>query len=229
MDGYCVFPLIAVYLLLPFYTALGGWRRTGDRPQIRLLWFLLLPLAAFCTLWYCSRGIWTVFWFFLAGEAYWEQYGNGTAAVVAMIVSAILLVRMATGRVTRRYLQINSWGVAAIAGLFCAVLVEHFVDGIDGWTARGAAENRFANLMEGSKFYPAHLPRRIVDETTPFISAHNGKAVALYVGDARAAEIHVMPYYRWWWTVSYSRNFPYGKGELGIREQFQRFRESLKD
>ena len=140
-------------------------------------------------------------------EGYWEQYGNWTAAVVAMIVSAILLVRMATGRVTRRYLHGVTWGVAAIAALYCAVQVEHVVKRIDGWTARGAAENHFAYLMKGSKFYPDHLPRRLVDETTPFIAAHNGKAYALYVGDTRASEIHVMPCYRWWWTVGYSRHF----------------------
>jgi hypothetical protein len=189
--------------------------------------FLVLPLAAFCTLWYSGRGIWTIFWFFLVHEAYWEQYGNWTAAAVAMIVSVILLVRMATGRVTRRYLRVNAWGVAAIAGLFCAGLGERFVDGIDGWTARGAAKNRFAYLMKESKFYPAHLPRRIVDETTPFISEHDGKVFALYIGDKRAAEIHVMPYYRWWWTVSYFRNFPYGD-DVDIKEQLRRFHETLK-
>lgn len=187
-----------------------------------------MPLAAFCTLWYCSRALWSIVWYFQAGEAYYQQYGSWTAAVVAMIVSAILLIRMATGRVTRRYLRINSWGVAAIAGLYCAVLVEHVVRSIDGWTARGAAENHFAYLMKGSRFYPDHLPRRLVDETTPFLAAHNGKAYALYVGDTRAAEIHVMPYYKLWWTVGYSRHFS-GAGEIGVREQFQRFRESLKD
>jgi hypothetical protein len=145
---------------------------------------------------------------------------------VALIVSTILLVRMAAGCVTRRYLRITSWGVAAIAALYCAVRVEHIVQRIDGWSARGAAENRFAHLKKGSKFYPAHLPRRIVDETTPFLAAHNGKAYALYIGDTRAAKIHVMPYYKFWWTVSSSR---IGPSDLSVAEQYKRFRESLKD
>jgi hypothetical protein len=103
-----------------------------------------------------------------------------------------------------------------------------FANRIDGWTARGAAENKFAFMSEGTKWYPAHLPRRIVDETTPFLAAHDGKAFALYVGEARVAEVHVMPYYRWWWSVGYFRNFPDGQGEANVTEQLQRMMERLK-
>lgn len=99
---------------------------------------------------------------------------------------------------------------------------------IDGWTARGAAENQFAHLMKPSEWYPAHLPRRIVDETTPSLAAKKGKAFALYIGEARAMEIRVMPYYRWWWSVRYSRNFPFGEG-LSVQEQLRKFHERLNE
>jgi hypothetical protein len=182
-------------------------------------------VAAFCALWYSSRGLWTVFWFFFAHEAYWEHYGIWTAAVAAVIVSAILFIRMAVGWLTRRYLRIVSWGVVAIVAWYCAVRIEHVVQGIDGWTARGAAENHFAYLMKGSKFYPDRLPRRLVEETTPLLVVYHGTAYALYVGESRAAEIHVMPYYKFWWTVRYSRHFS-SLGGLGVREQHQKLRES---
>lgn len=211
MNEYSFIPLLFVYLLLPFYTTFGGWRRTADRPQIRLLWFLVLPLAAFCTLWYCSRGIWTIVWFFFADEGYWEQYGNWTAGIVAMSVSAILVIRMATGRFTHRYLRINSWGVTTIAALYCAVLTEHFIDGIDGWTARGAAENHFARVrIQNSAVIRSKEDRRMVEvkppkEVTPERPA---RKFALYEGENRVAEVVVVPYGWWWWHKASSITGP---------------------
>ena len=55
-----------------------------------------------------------------------------------------------------------------------------------------------------------------------------GKSFTLYIGEAPAAEVRVMPYYHWWWTVSYFRNTPFAGEDLSIEEQFQRFRESLE-
>ena len=81
--------------------------------------------------------------------------------------------------------------------------------------------------MKASDFYPEHMQRRIVDETTPDLAAHNGKLYALYMDELRVHEIHVMPYYRWWWSVGYSRNFPYGEGRLSVEEQYRRFEEAL--
>jgi hypothetical protein len=226
---YVLYCLIAFYLLLSVYTVLGGWPRAGDRQHIRLLWFLALPTTLFLALWFSGRTVWTILWWLL----YWgdagpyERYGVSTAGLVAVIVPAILLARLATGRVSRNYVRFNTWGVGLCAVLFGAFQFIDFADGIDGWTARGAAENKFAHLMEGSEFYPARLPRRIVDETTPYLASHRGRAFALYIGEARTAEVQVMPYYRWWWTVSSFRNFPFGEG-LSTQEQLRRFHESLK-
>ena len=225
-SAYVLYPLMGLYLVLSVYIVLGGWPRAGDRQQIRLWWFLALPTTTFLALWF-SGGITCS----LLGWLYWGDagyfYGRWMAGVVAAIISAILLARLATGWATRRYVRFNAWGAGLCVVLFGAMYFLHFVEGIDGWTARGAAENQFAYLMGGSKFYPAHLPRHIVDETTPLLAAHHGKAFALYIGEARAAEVQVMPYYRWWWAVGRSRNFPYGEG-LSTQEQVRRFHESLK-
>jgi hypothetical protein len=227
-SAYALYPLIGLYLLLPVYTVLGGWQREGDRQQIRLLWFLVLPTAAFLALWLCGRVIWTLFLWLWVGEGY-VQYESLASGTFAVAVAAIFLVRLATGRFGNSYVRINTWGMGLCVGLISAMYLIEFAQGIDGWTARGAAENRLAHLMDGSKFYPAHLPRRLVDETTPQLVGKNGKAFALYIGDALAAEIHVMPYYRWWWTLSYRRISPYGKGKFSTKEQIQRLRESLKN
>jgi len=161
-----------------------------------------------------------MFWYFLAGEAYSETYGNWTAAVVGLIVSGILLVRMATGRVTRRYLQINSWGVAAIAGLFCAVFVEHFVDRIDGWTARGAAENHFARVrIQNPAVISSKEERRMVEMKDPKGASPElpAKKFALYEREDRVAEVTVVPHGWWWWQKASSRTGPL-LDELGDEE-----------
>jgi hypothetical protein len=81
-------------------------------------------------------------------------YGKWIAGIVAVTISATLLVRLATGWATRGYLRFNAWGAGLCAGLLGAMYLIHFVEGIDGWTARGAAENTFAHLMKPSEFYP---------------------------------------------------------------------------
>jgi hypothetical protein len=226
-SAYVLYPLIGLYFVLAAYTVLGDWPRAGDRQRIGLLWFIALPTTAFLALWLAGGVVLSLLLWLQWGDAGY-YYGKWIAGVVAVIASAILLVRLATGWATRRYLRFNAWGAGLCAGLLGAMYFIHFAEGIDGWTARGAAENKFAYLMKGSEFYPPHLPRRIVDETTPSLAAHNGKAFAIYIGEARAAEIRVMPYYRWWWSVGYFRNFPFGEG-LSIQEQVQKFHERLKE
>ncbi len=146
----------------------------------------------------------------------------------AMVVSVMLFARLVTGWVTGRYLRINAWGMALCIGLLSAFYLIEFADRIDGWTARGAAENKFAYLMKPSKFYPGHLPRRIADETTPALAGNGGKAFTLYIGESPAAEVRVVPYYRWWWTQGYFRTTPFAGENLSTKEQVERFRESLK-
>ncbi|MDZ4657188.1 MAG: hypothetical protein SH868_06365 [Bythopirellula sp.] len=222
-----LYGLIGLYLALSVYLIFGGWSRQGERQQARLLWYLILPTVTFLALWLSGRIIWTLFLWLCVGEKY-VPFANWTSAMFAMVVSAMLLARLATARVTGRYLRINAWGMGLCVSLLSVFYLIEVADRIDGWTAREAAENKIAYLMKPSNFYPGHLPRRIADETTPILAAHNGKAFALYIGDAQAAEVRVMPYYRWWWTVSYFRTTPFAGENLSTKEQFERFRESLK-
>ncbi len=139
---YVWYVLIGLYLLLPAYVVSGGWRGLAARQQIRLLWFLVLPTATFVTLWPCGRVIWALVWYLQLGvDGQYSEFGSWTSAIVALAVSATLFVRLATGRATGRYLRINSWGVALIAGLFCAQSVLEFADRIYGWSALSAAES----------------------------------------------------------------------------------------
>lgn len=226
-SAFVVYPLMGTCLLLPVYTVLGGWPRTGDRQHVRLLWLLTLPTMAFVGLWLAGATVWSILLWLQWGDAGYS-YGKWAAGVIATITSLILFVRMAIGRVSRRYIRLHGWGTGLCAGLFGVMHFIQFAEGIDGWTARGAAENQFAHYMKASDFYPARMQRRIVDETTSDLAAHNGKLYALYMGELRVHEIHVMPYYRWWWSVGYSRNFPYGEGRLSVEEQLRRFEEALK-
>jgi hypothetical protein len=149
------------------------------------------------------------------------------AGFVALLVSLTLFVRMATGRASRRYVQVTSWGAGLCACLYGAILFLDFADRIDGWSARGALENKYAFIIEGSQHHPPHLPRRIVDETTPVLASRGGKAFAIYVDDVRVLEARVMPRYRWWWSVSYSKFSALGVN-MPVEEQLRRFKESLK-
>jgi len=225
-SAYALYPLIALYFLVTLYAVFAGWPRAGERHQVRLLWLLVLPTAVFIALWLCGRMICGLLLWLWAGERY-LQYWSWSAGLVALFVSVIVFIRMATGRATRRYLKVIAWCAGLCAGLYGAVLFIEFAGRIDGWTARGALESKYAFAIEGSEQHPAHLPRRIVDETTPVLASRGGKAFAIYVDDVRVAEVQVMPYYRWWWSVGSSRYNAFGV-DLPVAEQLRRFEESLK-
>jgi hypothetical protein len=225
-SAYALYPLIALYFLVTLYAVLAGWPRGRERHQVSLLWLLVLPTAAFIALWLCSRMICGLLLWLWVGERY-LGLAVVLAGLVALLVSLTLFVRMATGRAPRRYLKVNACAVALCAGLFGAIQFIEFADGIEGWTARGALENKYAFVIEGSEQHPAHLPRRIVDETTPFLASRGGKAFAIYVDDVRVAEVQFMRYYRWWWTAGSSRYSAFGV-DIGVAEQLRRFEESLE-
>ena len=151
--AYVIYPLIGLYFVLAAYTVLGGRPRTGDLQQIRLLWFIVLPMAAFLALWLAGGVALSLLMWLQWGDA-GHYYGKWTAPIVAAIASAILLVRLASGRVTRRYLRFNAWGAAVCLGLLGAMYFLNFAEGIDGWTAQEAAENQFAHLMKGKRVTP---------------------------------------------------------------------------
>jgi hypothetical protein len=120
-------------------------------------------------------------------------------------------------------------GIGLCLGLLGAVYFLDIVDRIDGWTAHGAAEKKFAHLMKPSKFYPGHFSRRIEEETTPELNASGGKAFVLYIEGKNAAEVHVYPYYRWCWTAGSFRTTSFAGENLSTQEKVERFRESLED
>lgn len=225
-SAYAFYPLIVLYFLVTLYAVVAGWPRGGERHQVRLLWLLVLPTAVFIALWLSGRMILGLLLWLWPGERY-LGLAIWLAGFVALLVSHTLFVRMATGRAGRRYVQVTSCSAGLCAGLYGAMLFIEFAGRIDGWTARGALENKYAFVTEGSEQHPAHLPRRIVDETTPVLASRGGKAFAIYVDDVRVAEVQVMPYYRWWWSVGSSRYSAFGV-DLPAAEQLRRFEESLK-
>jgi hypothetical protein len=225
-SAYALYPLIALYFLVTLYAVFAGWPRFGERRQVRLLWLIVLPTAVFIALWLCGRMIMGLLLWLWPGERY-LGLAIWLAGFVALLVSLTLFVRMATGRASRRYVQVISWGAGLCAGLYGAVLFIEFAGRIDGWTARGALENKYEFVIEGSEQHPPHLPRRIVDETTPVVASRGGKAFAIYVDDVRVLEARVMPRYRWWWAVSYSKYSALGV-DMPVEEQLRRLKESLK-
>jgi hypothetical protein len=226
-SAYALYPLMGLYLILSVYTIFGGWSHGGQRRSVRRWQLITVPTLSFFALWLCGSLIWTLLLWLWPGEAY-MNFGSPAAATLAAILAAVLLIRQLNGRVTDHYLRLSGWGAAMCLGLLCAMYAIEFVDQIDGWTARGAAEKKFAFLMRPSQFYPARLPRRISDETPASLAASGGKAFALYVGEKRAAEVHVYPYYYWWWTVGSFRTTPFDGEGLTMQEQFEKFRESIE-
>ena len=114
--------------------------------------------VCFFTLWFCSRPLWFLLLWLWAGEQY-VHYENWAAGMFALAYSAILYVRLARGWVNSKYLRIHAWGMGLCILLISTFYLIEFADRIDGWTARGAAEKKFAYLMKPSKFYPEHLLR----------------------------------------------------------------------
>jgi hypothetical protein len=126
---YLLLPLMGLYPFLVLYTVLGGWPRAGDRQRIGLSWFIALPTASFLALWVAGSAVLALLLWLQWGDAGYF-YGKRIAGVVAVIASAILLIRLATGRVTRRYLRFNVWGFGLCAGLLGAMYFIHFVEAL---------------------------------------------------------------------------------------------------
>jgi len=207
-SAYALYLMGAVYLFVSLYVLFGGWKPTQDRQKVRLIWFLLLPIALFITLWFSGRWIWTVFWWaFIFGDAGpYEQYGTLTSGIVAMVISATVFARLALGRINRRYLRITSWGTVASAALFLTVITHEFTHRIYGWSARGAAENyltRYRSMDPGRA-------KQIVEVPTDKSAEPNSRVrtFVLYYGDEPQVRVHVAPFGKFWWTYGGSSNAP---------------------
>jgi hypothetical protein len=109
LTAYAVYLMAALYVALSAYVLFGGWRLKSERPRVRLIWFLLLPIAIFVTLWFSGRWIWTVFyWLFVFGDAGpYEEYATFTSGIVALLISATVFTRLALGKFNRRYFRIT--------------------------------------------------------------------------------------------------------------------------
>src|SRR6188472_2964466 len=88
-SAYALYLMAAIYIFVSLYVLFGGWRLTKDRLRLRLIWFLILPIALFITLWFSGRWIWIVFWWgFVFGDAGpYEEYARFTSGVVALVIS----------------------------------------------------------------------------------------------------------------------------------------------
>lgn len=210
--AYAVYLIAAIYVLLFAYALLGGWRSKNEQSGVRLVWFLLFPIVLFVTFWFSGRWIWVVFyWLFVFGDAGpYEEYARYTSAVVALIVSATVFVRLAVGRINRRYLRLTSWGTVASAVLMLTVLTHEFTHGIYGWSAQGAAESYLAKFHgENHPFVAPNAPRRIVEVNVSrpgedSIELGRTRRFVLYYGDAPIKDVRMAPYGWFWWTFASS-------------------------
>jgi hypothetical protein len=208
--AYAFYFLEVLYAGLAAYVFLGGWVRRANRRRFRLLWVLVLPMAVFIMLWFCGRGIWAiVFWSFVFGDAGpYEEYGQPVAAIVALLVAAAVFLRLCWGFASRRYPRICFAGTIALATVFATIWTQEFASRIDGWSARGAAENYFAKVrVENHPFIDPNAPRRIVEESVPQPDDRSPKVnrrFVLYYGNSAIQYVHVAPHGWFWWTHSSS-------------------------
>jgi hypothetical protein len=212
LTAYAVYLMGAIYVFLSAYVLLGGWRPKSEQPRVRLIWFLLLPIVLFVTLWFSGRWIWTVFyWLFVFGDAGpYEEYATLTSGIVAILTSATALARIALGKINQRYLRLTSWGTVASATLLLIVLTHEFAHRIYGWSAHAAAENYLSKFHgENHPFTSPDAPRRIV-EVNPArpgedpTQSGRSKRFVLYYGDAAIQDVRVVPYRWFWWTFASS-------------------------
>lgn len=206
MQMIALYPLIVIYLLFSVYVLVGGWMGGVAPNEISKVGRRVLPLLTLLTLWLSGSTVWTLLVWLWPGERY-LQAAPWFSGAIAVICANTLYLKMSNGLAGKRYVRICSWGCRICAGVLGAVYFLHFFEGIDGLTARGAAESKFTAVMRASELYPANLQREIVDDTTPRLAARGGKSYAAIIDNKRVAEVRVMPYYRWWWTVSYFRTF----------------------
>jgi hypothetical protein len=213
-----VYLMGAMYLVLSVHALIGGWRGAKHPPKIRLLWFLLLPITLFVTLWFCGDWIWTIIWWlYVFGDVGpYEEYARSTSSIVAIVVSATVLTRLARGKINLPYLRIVSWCTVTLAALFFTLRTHEFTEQIYGWSAQGAAENYFSS---GHCTDPQST-KQIVEVSADISDIANSRVrtFVLYCGDDPQWCINVAPYGAFWWTIGGSTNAPdelkkYARGE----------------
>jgi hypothetical protein len=208
LSAYALYPMGAMYVFLSAYVLFGGWRLIKRGSRVSLIWLLLLPVALFITLWFSGRWIWTIFWWgFVFGDAGpYEEYGRVSSGIVAIVISATTFARLSLGRINQRYVRITAWGTVAAATLFLTMLTHEFTHRIDGWSARGAAENYF-------KRYRSMDPECVkqvveVPADTSAEPTSRMRTFVLYCGDEPQWRVNVAPYGAFWWTIGGSSNVP---------------------
>jgi hypothetical protein len=203
------YPLVGLYALLSIYTLLGGWRSRTRVQQVHLIWFLVLPWLLFGGLWYCGNLIWVIFWWLRLGDdGLYDQYARWSSLGVALCISGLVFVRLATGCVSRWFLRASLAGALILIAAMSSLTAWDFTQRIYGWSARGAAENFFAEVgVDNNPFIaPGTSPEiievkiREVDIPSPV------RRFELRYGKARIHQVNVAPYGRWWWTVGGSRS-----------------------
>jgi hypothetical protein len=110
------------------YSIAGEWHLKSDRVQVRLNWLLLLPAIFFVALWFVGSKIWELAWAIRyvdvgVGDQYIDYLGNLTAGTIALAVSVTILVRVATGVISKRNLLSLTYGVTLLSALFIAFVV----------------------------------------------------------------------------------------------------------
>jgi hypothetical protein len=200
--------MAAIYIFLSAYVLFGGWRLPTDRVRTRLIWFLLLPIALFISLWFSGRWIWALFWWvFVFGDAGpVEEYARLSSGIVAIVISAMAFSRLALSRINRRYLPVTSWGTAVLSTLLLTVLTHEFTYRIYGWSARGAAENYFANYRSMDPKCLKQIEEVPTDKSADLKS--RVRTFLLYCGEEPQWRVYVAPYGAFWWTIGGSSNAP---------------------
>jgi hypothetical protein len=206
LSAYALYLMCALYVFLSVYAMLGAWRQKEGRQRTRLIWLLMLPIALFVTLWFSGIWIWTIFWWgFVFGDAGpYEQYGKFLSAIVAIVIATAVFVRLALGRINRRYLLVTFWTIVASSVLFVAVLTHEFTHRIYGWSARSAAEN----YLSSHRRMDPERPMQIVEVPTDKAGDLDSRVrtFVLYYEDRPQVRVNVAPYGIFWWTYGGSSN-----------------------
>jgi hypothetical protein len=107
---------LAAIIGLTAYAVSVPWHPTDETQQVRLIWFLTLPVVVFLSIHYVGTASWDLLYWLIIGDEYdpTQPWRIGTA--VALLASVMVFIRLAMGRAGLRYRRVT---LTASIALLC--------------------------------------------------------------------------------------------------------------
>ena len=194
-----------------------GWRSNEKTTARRLAWVFLAPLE-FAVLWlWLNPIIGILLWIFVFGDNFNDSRTNAyvrlPAALIAVVTSAAVALRLGRGVASRRFARMHLWATVLLLVMYGGTWGSDYLSRFEGTTAQSAAESFMArhpaHLLEG-----ARLVERPCNLGSPKDDSSRHRCYWIMVANEPKARFSVSRMGWFAWTVGSSKSVEPLSGRL---------------